>query len=211
MDITDIINTFKLPYYDTRIKYDINIFNDNKIQKYVALFLLNPSNYEGIDKIPISSKEDYFMSRFNRFYTKYINLSTDKNFDTCIYFNSLNIDKPGSTMVCSSGDFRSNSGRKQLKDEYKNTQELTRKCRDYLSKKYRIVFDPTKPDPRLFIGHNDIWLNPSPLLLEKENWYWVEHKSYNDLTVNTKFPNDLDPDLIPLSIRNKVLQKWKTP
>ena len=203
------MSSFKIPYYDKRKVYSNTFFTENKFQKYIALFLSNPSNYSDIYGYSKELKEPMFMSKFIRFLENYIVIDYEKNFDSFIYFNSLNVDKKGSINICGGGGKMSNSAKKQFKDEYSKGQMINEKLRKYLSDKYKIDFSNESHDPRLFIGHHNIWNNPSPELLKLENWTWVVNKSYDDVELIKPFPDELDPDLIPLTIRNKVLQKFE--
>ena len=203
------MTSFKIPYFDKRTTYSKSFYTDNKLQKYMALFLSNPENYIDIGSLPHNSKETYFMNRFSIFLQDYVIIDYERNFDTFIYFRALNIDKKGTIDVCGGTGKISNSAKKQFKGEYSDSQEENIKIRKYLTEKYKYDFNPTLPDPRLFIGHHEVWNNPSPELLNLENWNWVVDKSYNDIQLKKPLPNDLDGDLIPLSIRNKTLQKWE--
>lgn len=202
------MSSFKIPYYDKRKVYSQEFYTKNKLQKYIALFLSNPLNYSDLTGFTKEYKEPIFMSKFIRFLENYVVIDYDKNFDTFIYFNSLNVDKKGSMNICGGGGKMSNSSKKQFKDEYLKGQEINEKIRKYLSDKYKFNFNELQ-DPRLFIGHREIWNNPSPELLILENWTWVLDKSYDDIELLKPLPEELDSDLIPLSIRNKVLQKFE--
>ncbi len=201
----------KIPYYDSRISYSTSYFSDSKVHKYIALFLSNPSNYSHIYNFNPSMREELFMDSFNLFMTKYY-IITEKNFDTYAYFTSLNINQKGSVNICGGGGGAggiSRSGKRDFIKKYNSSQDMKLKIRKYLSDKYKIIFDNTKPDPRIFIGHQEIWNNPSPELLKKDNWEWVIDQSYDDETFEKPLPEKLDIDLIPLSIRNKTFNMWK--
>ena len=64
-------------------------------------------------------------------------------------------------------------------------------------------------DPRLFLGHSEPWKKASPELLNLQNWNAVISSAYDDETLTTPFPDNLDKRLIPLNIRNKVFTSWK--
>lgn len=197
----------KIPYYDKRLKYTLDCFNDSKIQKYIALFLSNPANYSDVVKCHINYRESFFMTKFSDFLFKYYIITPDKNFDMFIYFGSLVPDKKGSMDICGGSGKISGSARRQFIGEYTKTQENKAKYRAYLHEKYGLDFS-SSTDPRIFIGHHNIWVNPSPELLKKEGWDKVITSSYDDETMEQPLPKELDIDLIPLSIRNKVYQKW---
>jgi hypothetical protein len=200
--------SLKLPYYDKRKTYSESYFTQHKMQKYIALFLSKPELYEDVLTYPNEYKEIRFMFIFRNFAEKYINIDYEKNVDISYYFMSLNIDKKGSMDICG-GAKMSNTGRKQFLKEYSEGQEANMKIRKYLSEKYKLNFNPALPDPRIFIGHHEIWINPSPELLKLEGWDTIIYNSYDDPDFKNPFPEELDGDLIPLAIRNKSLQKWK--
>ena len=93
-------------------------------------------------------------------------------------------------------------------DKHKVLNELIEKSVEYLNQKYKIEINSEK-DNRTFLGHTEIWKNPSPALLVKMGYTWVSERSYDDETLQMKLPEELDINLIPLSVRNKVYQKWK--
>jgi hypothetical protein len=173
----------------------------------MALFLSKEELYEDIHKLPHSDKQDYFFYKFRCFLSKYMNLDTEKerDFDIHVYFQSLHISKAGSNNICGGGDC-SKSSRKQFIDKYKQSVENTKKQKEYLCGKYRLVISD-ETDSRMFIGHNQPWENASAKLLEKDGWQWIV-KSCVDNEEST-IPVDLDKDLVPITIRNKIYQKWK--
>jgi len=203
------MSLIKIPYFDKRKAHSKTFYTDNKLQKYIALFLSNPDNYSDVINYTKDYRESIFMYKFINFVSDYVNIDYEKDFDTFIYFRALNIDTKGAMNITGGSGSISNSGRKQFLREYSNEQEINKKIRQYLTDKYMFDFNPTLPDPRIFIGHQEIWKSPSPELLKLENWEWVIDKSYNDLELEKPLPIELDGDLIPLSIRNKALQKWK--
>lgn len=201
----------KIPYYDKRFNnYDKTIFFNCNIQKILALFLSDPSNYNYVYNLSQSERQEYFLMKFETFREKYIslNLTKESDFDMYMYFTPLNIDKKGSTDIAG-GDSRSRSGRKSMLDEYHQNQNFKKKIIEYFNHKYEFEFSNINPDPRLFLGHKEIWLNPSPDLLSKEGYEWVVEKSYNDETFVKPIDENIDPILVPIKIRNKVCQKIK--
>lgn len=207
------MNTLKVPYYDKRQRYSIDIFQNSKFQKLFALFVSKPELYQDIHIMDNTDKQDYMFYRFSKFYDKYIDLNITKipDFDLFAYFTSLHVDKAGAVNICGGGDKLTNTraGRKEKLDNYKESINEKKQKIKYLSEKYRLVFNNLSSDPRLFIGHQEPWLNLGVHLLEKEGFQWIIERSYTDETFELPIPENLDKDLVPLSIRNKVLQKLK--
>lgn len=199
--------SFNLPNYDHSIRHEQK-FHTHKLQKYIALFLSKPELYADFSAISPTSRQATFFRRFQTFTEKYYTLNTEKDFDGVMYFSDLHIDKLGAANITGGSGKMSNSSRKQRLEDYKQGQEYIKKIMKYFSDKYQIQFDQTH-DPRVFIGHAEIWKNPSPALLEKDNWQWVAEQTYSDDKFNAPIPPNLDIDLIPIKIRNKVFQKWK--
>ena len=191
------MSSFKQPYFDRSIAYDANRrFSNDIMQKYMALFISKPELYPDICKLPEHHREDYFFSKFFWFTQKYVNMNIEKNYDSHCYFGSLYIGTAGSSNL---------SGNKDAAKQFKQGNDALKERIKYLSDKYRIT-----PDMREFIGHTKIWMNPSPELLKLGGWEWVSAREYTDETFTAEMPEHLDSDLIPLAIRNKTLQKWKT-
>ena len=194
-----------IPRYDFKLNYSTEKFANHELQTLLALFLAQPELYESeMANVLPANREGKFFYCFKNFITPYINLNSDKDFDEMMYFSNLSLDKAGSTNVTGGGGNRSNSGRRDLINKYKETQELISETRKYFSGKYKLDF--TKGDPRLFLGHHEPWNKASPALLEKEGWGWVLEKQYNDLTMAKPIPENVNIVLVPLVIRNKVSQ-----
>lgn len=197
------MSAFKQPYFDRSVKYDAEKrFSKHVMQKYIALFLSKPEWYHSIHALGECEREGYFFYQFLKFVNPYINLTLDKDYDTICYFGSLHIEKSGTTNVCGGGGPISHSARKQFMDRHRRSVDETRQRGAYLLEKYGL-----QSDARTFLGHTQIWKNPSPELLKLENWECVMHQAYSDETV--ELPDILDIDLVPLAIRNKTYQRWK--
>jgi hypothetical protein len=199
--------SIKIPFVDYTKKYNVETMHKHAYQKYIALFLSKPELYKSVLTARPSDKQDEFFRAFNRFVANYANINSEKDFDGMVYFRSLNIDKAGSANICGGGGRMSNSARKQFLDEYRAGQEARAKYAAYLTSKYKIAVNNEK-DERVFIGHKEPWKNPSPELLKKEGWDQIVCNSYEDEKMNAPLPAGLEIAFIPLSIRNKVYQKW---
>ncbi len=196
-----------IPHFDRRNSYSTDVFQNSIIQTYLALFISKPDQYKDINVLLEADKQTYFFKRFRLFLLKYYHFNIEKDFDLMTYFGDLQMNKKGSVSICGGGDSSRNAKKNALKS-FNNSCQNTLKSIEYLNQKYKIIINSEKDD-RVFIGHKEIWKNPSPQLLNKENFEWVLEQSYDDMTFVQPFPNDLDKYLIPLDIRNKVYQKWK--
>lgn len=199
--------TLSIPYFDRRISYSTNVFKNSMIQTYIALFICKPELYKDIYSLHETEKQTYFFKKFRLFLLKYYHFNIDKDFDMMTYFGDLQINKKGSVSICGGGDSSRNSRKNALKS-YNNSCQNTSKNIEYLFAKYKININ-AELDEREFIGHREIWKNPSLKLLEKDGWEWVLSQNYDDLTLNSPFPETLNKYLVPLEIRNKAYQKWK--
>jgi hypothetical protein len=196
-----------IPYFDRRVKHDVTKLHSHECQKYMALFLADPNNYAGCKSQTHHDAQNYFFRKFRLFLEKYYTLTSKSvEFDANVYFNTQHISVAGSMYVA--GKDRSNGGRKQLLDQFAQGQKQTKANVDYMKEKYGIQL-ANKGDERLFLGHREPWWNPSPELLKKEGWEWVTAQLYCDETMATPLPEILDSQLIPLKIRNKVVQAWR--
>lgn len=197
-----------IPRYDFKRNYNVSRFASHDLQTLMALFLAQPELYETqiANVLPVD-RQGIFFHRFQIFIEPYLKLSIDKNFDELMYFSNLSLDKAGSANITGGGGSRSNSGRRDLINKYKEQQELIAETRKYFSGKYKLDFNSTKEDPRLFLGHHEPWNKASPALLEKEGWQWVLEKQYKDISFTEKLPENVCLILVPLVIRNKVSQK----
>lgn len=197
----------QIPYIDMSVKHDISKFYDHELQKYMALFISKSELYIDVLKLQPNAKQDYFFQKFRTFLMKYY-VIRESEFDLSNYFNSQHISSAGAVNIAGGGGSRSNSGRKALLDRYHNAQKYTKDVIDYFRRKYCVDISGEN-DKRLFIGHKMPWINPSPDLLEKEDWKWVVECSYCDDTFVTPIPDNIDLQLVPLKIRNKVSQLHK--
>jgi len=196
------------PYFDTHRVYEVSRFHHHELQKHFALFVSQPELYRDISAVSDAEKQEYMFSQFHLFLQKYYQFNYETQYDELAYFGSLSQDKAGFANICGGAGKASGSFRKEFLDKYRAGQKYKRVKIDYLSKKYRLTFGANS-DPRLFLGHTEPWTRLTPELLKKEGWEWVSAQSYTDATFATPFPEIVDGDLVPLAIRNKVLQKWR--
>lgn len=204
------MSAMKIPTFNRSLTYTTDVFETSIMQVYVALFLSKPHLYKDVLTLPVYAKQEKFFELFRKFVCKYYTFDVNdmRDIELMMYFGSLQVDKSGCANICGGRGGRSNSGKKYLLDNYKSGQEFTKKSIGYLGDKYKIRIDGTV-DEREFIGHKQIWMEPSPELLKKNGMEWVVEQSYDDETFTSEFGMLLDKSLVPLQIRNKAIQKWK--
>ena len=189
----------------TRPKYDITTFHDHELQWLVALFCTNSELYK--DHKTHRYKQDYFFAMLRKFLEKYYKLSGDES----VYFNTVRKEAAGEANICGGAGHMSGASSRYFKGKYKAIEESREKRIDDFAKKYGVSFDPSKPDPRLFLGVTEIW-NKLDRVLEivaGSKWADVRERSYDDETFVTPFPKNLEKELVPLEIRNRAMQKFR--
>ena len=189
----------------TRTQYNIATFHDHEAQWLVALFCTKPKLYE--DHKSHRYRQDYFFARFRKFAEDYYNFSGDES----IYFNTVRKEAAGEANICGGGGRMSGASSRYFKGRYKAIEETREKQIDGFAKKYSVSFDPSKPDPRLFLGVTEIWnkLDRIEDILAASEWADVKDMSYDDQSFVTPFPNKLKKELIPDKMRNKTMQKFR--
>jgi hypothetical protein len=194
----------QIPYFDRNVKHNIAKLQNHEHQKYIALFLSDAKNYDGIQNMNVHEKQNYFFRKYYLFVTKYYTMKINE-FDINTYYTSQHISVAGATNV--SCRDHSSSGRNQMLKQFAENQKQTKAAVEYMKSKYGLVI-ANKGDERVFIGHREPWWNPSPELLKKDGWEWVTERGYTDETFTAPIPKELDLQLVPLKIRNKVNQLW---
>lgn len=188
-----------------RPKYDIAAFHDHEVQWLIALFCTKRELYKDYQKNRY--KQDYFFGKFRYFAAKYYNFSGDES----VYFNTVRKEAAGEANMCGGGDIRSGASARYFKNRYRGIEESREKQIDEFSKKYGVSFEPSKPDPRRFLGVADIWnkLDMVDEILAASKWAYVREMSYDDEHFATPFPPKLEKELVPFVIRNKTMQKYR--
>jgi hypothetical protein len=174
---------------------------------YIALFLSRPELYADVLNVALPYKQETFFRKFKIFVEQYYKFNFEKETELFNYFDALYIHKAGEVNVTGGGSGGSRSGRKQSLQTFNQGQDHVRKYIKVFQDKYNVSIT-NEQDNRMYIGHTMPWLNPSPQLLEKENWGWVVNQCYDDITMTKALPDVVNPALIPLKIRNVVYQKW---
>lgn len=182
-----------------------NKYQFHEMQKYIALFLSRPALYECVVTAQPNMKQYLFFKRFHIFLEKYYNISYDKDLEMLAYFGCLYAYKAGEVDVAGGGS--TNAGRKQLLQDFNQSQDTVKRNIRMFQTKYGISIS-NEIDNRVFIGHTMPWLNPSPALLERNSWTWVATQCYDDASMTAPLPDVVTPALVPLAIRNVVYQKW---
>lgn len=199
----------KFEYRSNRV-LNPSVFKTHVMQTYLALFMSKPELYlTEMTATPVALKQEKFFYLFMKMIKNYVNFNYEKedDYETLSYFGSLQIDKAGSVNVAGGGGSRSNSGTKYLIGQYKMGQEANKKRVEYLTKKYGIKIN-NMVDEREFLGYKEIWNIASPELVTAE-WKDQLEKGYDDMTLESMIPRRLNSALVPLVIRNKVVQKWQ--
>ncbi len=204
-------NTIKTPFIERNTRYSAARFetNDCVMQKYMALFLSKPELYSGV--LTSLDKQELFFSCFTHFVADYIELNsshTDEyKFDMEMYFSALNTFDVNKLNI-TGGESRTAGAKKAMLNKYHKISENRKIVIEYLNKKYN--WNLGSSDPRLFLGHSQPWLNPSPALLVLQGWdSIIATTAYDDETMTKPLPENLDKNMIPLKIRNKVYTAWK--
>ncbi len=202
----------KTPFIDKRTRYDASRFESPEcvMQKYMALFLSKPELYARF--LVAADNQEIFFSCFSHFLKNYIVLdsspSDEYKFDMEMYFSSLE-KYDVSKINITGGESRSAGAKKAMLSKYHRISENRTIIIEYLNKKYG--WNLGVSDPRLFLGHSQPWVNPSPALLLLQGWDTIiADSAYDDETMTKPLPKNLDKNLIPLNIRNKVYTAWKT-
>jgi hypothetical protein len=206
---------FRTPFIDRRVKTPASRYEGKEciMQSYMALFLSKPELYERINLATgPDEQQDYFFNQFQIFASKYIeindNISNEYLFDMEYYFTSL-CKYDVNVLNVAGGEKRSAGAKKKMLSKHHTFSDNRNTLIDYFQKKYNWDLSGAVIDPRLFLGHSEPWKKASPELLNLQNWNEIIINAYDDETLTTPFPEDLNKDLVPLKIRNKVYTAWK--
>jgi len=187
-----------MPYYDRSVTYSVASFYDHSLQSIMAVFIAKtPKLGAELLACSPSERQDYFFYLFRKFANAYVNLS----FDDDIYFSSTSKERAGTQ----GGGIRSG---KFFIDRQKTAQSNHAAKIKYFEKKFSCYISGDR-DQRLFLGVNQIWNRVAiegPELLSSH--MDAIASSYDDESFATPIPNKLNRYLVPLKIRNKVVQKW---
>lgn len=199
---------FQAPYYNRSIRYDIRSFKDHALQNLMALFVSKkqPELVRQMKSMARFYREDLFFNEFTRFVTKYINFET-LPVDVTIYFRSSAEQKAGTQLGCGGTGDKSRSYAKSFRDANAQSVKSHIAMTEYFEEKYDAVIRGTK-DERLFLDESGLW---DKIADEKyvmpTKWLSVVETAYEDATLASPIPANVDKQLVPLAIRNRVVQK----
>lgn len=181
---------------------NISIFYEHELQWIMALFLTNPQLYCEYTKHRYL--QDYFFEQFHKFAADYHRFSGDE----CVYFGSTRKEVAGEANICGGIGKVSASTTRYFKNKYRRIEESHEKLIDKFAKKYSVSFEPGS-DTRLFLGVTEIWnrLDTASEIVAMSKYADVRERSYDDASLETAFPPKLEKTLVPLEIRNRVMQK----
>jgi len=201
---------FLAPVYNRTVKYDINEFQSHYLQSLMAVFVAKKQSelVSQLKHVPKFYREDLFFDEFNRFIGKYVNMETLAT-DLKIYFRSSAEQKPGTQIGAGGTGNRSGSYASSFRAANRASQDYNRASTAYFEEKYRASIRGEK-DERRFLDEIHIW---DKIAEDKytmpTKWLKIVNMSYDDATFVAKLPESIDKQLVPLAIRNKVLQTHK--
>lgn len=189
---------FNAPYYDRSVTYSIAAFYDHSLQSIMAVFIeKHPHLGTELASRPVYDRQDYFFYRFHKFVDTYVNMSLDDG----IYFGSTTKDKAGTQ----GGGVRVG---KYFTDKDKRQQSNHAGKIKYFEHKFKSCISGDK-DERLFLGVSQIW---NRIGAERDAilapYMDAIASAYDDDSFSTPIPHKLNRYLVPLKLRNKVVQKW---
>jgi hypothetical protein len=202
---------FQAPYYNRSVSYNICDFQSHYMQSLIALFM--DKKYADllsrIKNAPKFCREDIFFDEFTRFISKYVKYET-LPIDVVIYFRSSSEQKPGTQLGVGGTGNKSNSYAKSFKTANVRSNQCNKAMTEYFETKYRAHIRDDK-DERRFLGEKHIW---DKVAMEEyvmpAIWREVVETGYDDETLTKPIPYSLDKNLVPLDIRNRVVQKYKS-
>lgn len=198
---------FQAPFYNRSSKFDIRDFQEHNLQNLLALFIHKKTDdlLSRIKFCPKFCREDIFFDEFTRFIGKYLNYETVP-VDAMIYFKSSAEQKAGTQLGVGGTGNKSSSYAKSMRDANQRSVQYNSAMTRYFEEKFRASIHGDK-DERVFLDVPRIW---DQIAEEKyampEKWLAVVARSYDDATLSAPVPAEMDKALVPLDIRNKVVQ-----
>jgi hypothetical protein len=180
----------------------LSVFFESEVQSVLALFLTKPELYKNY--ATERDRQGYFFGRFRKFAEKYYHFSGDES----VYFGSVRKEVAGEANICGGSGKMSGASSRYFKGKYKAIEESREKQIDEFAKKYGISFEAGK-DPRLYLGVTEIWnkLARSAEIVAASNWADVTSMAYDDATFEMTISKQIQKQLVPFEIRNRVMQK----
>jgi hypothetical protein len=201
---------FQVPSYNRSIKHDIDVFANHSMQDIMALFVAKKQEEitRQLKSVPHFQREDLFFGKFFRFAEPYINYGT-LPIDTVIYFRSASEQTAGTQNGAGGTGNKSNSYAKSFQKANKANAQYNQAMTAYFEEKYGATIRGEK-DQRRFLDEPRLWnkLATDDYILP-EKWRNEANRGYDDATFVCSMPKMLNKQLVPLKIRNKVVQKHK--
>ena len=201
---------FQAPYYNRSANHNICEFHSHQMQSLIALFMVKKQEdlMSRIKCAPKFCREDIFFDEFARFIAKYVNCEA-MSIDVAIYFRSSSEQKPGAQLGAGGTGNKSKSYANSFKAANARSNQCNKAMTEYFETKYRAHIREDK-DERRFLGEQHIWDKvAAEEYVMPAMWRKVAAAAYDDATLASAIPQSLDKQLVPLAIRNKVVQKHK--
>lgn len=201
---------FQVPSYNRSIKYTLTEFENDSMQDLMALFIAKTQDEitRSLQSTTKYNYEDTFFNMFYRFINPYINYAT-LPIDTMIYFQSSSEQSAGTKDAFMGSGKKSCSYGNGFRKANKSTSQKDSPKTVYFEEKYGASIRGEK-DQRVFLDEPRIWtkLAVNEYVLP-EKWRSIANSGYTDETLMESMPRILYKHLVPLKIRNKVVQKHK--
>jgi hypothetical protein len=201
---------FQIPSYNRSIKHDIDVFENHSMQDVMAFFVAKKQEELTcrLKLVPKFQREDLFFGEFFRFAEPYVNY-VSLPIDTVIYFKSSVEQTAGTQRGTEGTNNKSNAYAKSFQKANKASTQYNQAMTAYFEEKYGVTIRGEK-DKRRFLDEQHLWnkLATDEYVLP-EKWRKIANNGYDDTTLVCEIPRFLNKQLVPLSIRNKVVQKHR--
>jgi hypothetical protein len=169
------------------------------MQAYMALFLATPRFHQAVADAAPHTRMFEFFSRFTQWVLNYYT-PTQEEF---LFFCVPHIAKAAGSEFTFGGSHKETAHSKAAR---KSREENIEKWTQHFKKLYGI--NVGLDDMRVFAGCVKPWNNLRSFVMP-ECHAEVLTTSYDDASLETPLPAKLNADLVPMAIRNRVLQKWR--
>lgn len=206
---------FKAPYYNRGQPHSVAALYSHSIQSIMAVFVSKPDLYLApLKSAPQYLRQDVFFLYFRGFADKYyvFNLQSAADVDALIYFDTTAEQKAGSFGGAVGTGNKSRSYAKSFSDANRKSVEIQKQRVEYFEAKFGVEIRGDA-DARMFLGVPKIWdvlVDPAQLECMLRTVYCATciASAYDDATMTAPIPTELEKQLVPLAIRNRVFQKW---
>lgn len=182
-----------------RVPVDTGVNKSPVMQAYMALFLATPRFHKPVVDAPAHTRMFEFFSRFTQWVLNY-HTPTQEEF---LFFCVPHIAKAAGSEFTFGGSHKETAHSKAAR---KLREENIEKWTQHFKKLYGI--NVGLDDMRVFAGCVKPW-NSMGSFVVPEHHADVLTTAYDDATLETPLPAKLDAALVPMAIRNRVLQKWR--